>query len=483
MRCLKSAEFNWIILFDWIQQNSDKKFRNFSFYPLFSVENILIWPVLLCIKHSKFYWLYVYVCVCMCAVEQRKAKTPMYENIICFFSFSFITRYVRIDSVRERVGDGGDAQLQGNLSVFLLFSLLSWVLYRAMSRHRTILVSPCFSTFASLVYLRLFSTSQPWAVWRKARPQSDMASSNSLQWYFGLRSSLVVIYYSGRPRKFSWSHLQSAASALHDDITPVLHLRITREHISFQHATHAFFVALPLGATRILFTLETGAHPVMLPSRRIQHFCRGIWVLFTLGNKCISCYATRANYTACQRDLPVNIQRMYMYIYIYIRMYVNIYVNICRYIHVYIYIVNKISCISIQFVKEGNVSKTPHRNRHKPTLLDGCTDWRIIADVDWQLVFPTEITSTRQRPNLVIWSVNSKKVIIAELTIIFEVNIGWVHQRKLDKHKDLCEQCIKNGRSIDVFPLEIGCRGFISNSTSTFLPKLGLSPAKKREYI
>ena len=57
---------------------------------------------------------------------------------------------------------------------------------------------------------------------------------------------------------------------------------------------------------------------------------------------------------------------------------------------------NEISCIktSIQFVKEENVSKTPHRNRHKPTLLDGCTDWGVIADVDRQLAFPTEITST-----------------------------------------------------------------------------------------
>ena len=70
---------------------------------------------------------------------------------------------------------------------------------------------------------------------------------------------------------------------------------------------------------------------------------------------------------------------------------------------------NEIPCIktNIQFVKERNVSKTPHRNnRHKPTLLDGCTDWRVIADVDRQLAFPTEITSTRQRPDLVIWSVN-----------------------------------------------------------------------------
>ena len=83
--------------------------------------------------------------------------------------------------------------------------------------------------------------------------------------------------------------------------------------------------------------------------------------------------------------------------------------------------VNKISCIktSIQFIKEGNVLKTPHRNRHKSTLLDGCMNWHVIADVDQQLAFPMEITSTCQCPDLIIWSVNSKKVIIAELTIPF----------------------------------------------------------------
>ena len=147
---------------------------------------------------------------------------------------------------------------------------------------------------------------------------------------------------------------------------------------------------------------------------------------------------------------------------------------------------NEIQCIktNIQFVKEGNVSKTPHRNnRHKPTLLDGCMDWRIIADVDRQLVFPMQITSTRQRPDLIIGSVNSKKVIITELTIPFETNIDWAHQRKLEKYEDLREQCTKNDWSIDIFPLEIGCRGFISNITSTFLTKIRLTPAKKREYI
>ena len=143
------------------------------------------------------------------------------------------------------------------------------------------------------------------------------------------------------------------------------------------------------------------------------------------------------------------------------------------YIYIYIYI----------FVEEGNVSKIPHRNRHKPTLLDGCPEWRVIADVDWQIAFPTEITSALQRPDLVIWSVNSKKDIFAELTISFEDNNDWAHQRKLEKYEDLREQCIKNGWSTDIFPLKIGYRGFISNPTSTFLTKLGFSLATKREYI
>ena len=147
---------------------------------------------------------------------------------------------------------------------------------------------------------------------------------------------------------------------------------------------------------------------------------------------------------------------------------------------------NEIPCIktNIQFVKERNVSKTWHRNnRHKPTMLDGCTDWRVIDDVDRQLAFPTEITSTRQRPDLLIWSVVSKKVFISELTIPFETNIDWAHQRKLEKYEDLREQCTKNDWSTDIFPLEIGCRGLISNTTSTFLIKIRLTPVKKREYI
>ena len=53
----------------------------------------------------------------------------------------------------------------------------------------------------------------------------------------------------------------------------------------------------------------------------------------------------------------------------------------------------------------------------------------------------------------------------------------------LEKYENLCEECTKNDSSTDIFPLEIGCRGFILNATSKFLTKIGLTHAKKREYI
>ena len=50
----------------------------------------------------------------------------------------------------------------------------------------------------------------------------------------------------------------------------------------------------------------------------LQHFCwENSCVLFTLGNRCVSCCAIHATYVACQRDLPVNVQHTHIYIYIH----------------------------------------------------------------------------------------------------------------------------------------------------------------------
>ena len=65
-----------------------------------------------------------------------------------------------------------------------------------------------------------------WALWRVIAVFRGLLS--------GLSLSLLVIWYSGRPRKFSWSHLPYVAYALHVDLPP-------------SHATHANYAVFPPG--------------------------------------------------------------------------------------------------------------------------------------------------------------------------------------------------------------------------------------------
>ena len=137
---------------------------------------------------------------------------------------------------------------------FLLRSLLLQDWYSVTSRHRIILVSPPFSTSMSLMHLRIFSASQPRAVWCKTRAQNDVAAFHCLSC---LRSSLLVIKYSGHPRKLSWSHLYSAAFALHVEHLHQVYLQkqvyclfiFCSSVTSFKHATYTNYTECQKGSS------------------------------------------------------------------------------------------------------------------------------------------------------------------------------------------------------------------------------------------
>ena len=101
----------------------------------------------------------------------------------------------------------------------------------------------------------------------------------------------------------------------------------------------------------------------------------------------------------------------------------------------------------------------------------------------YNIIFPTEIALTTKHPDIIIWSVKAKKVFVIKLTVPFEESFDWAHQCNLEKYEDLQEQCVRNGRITNVFPIQVRCRGFIANSTSVFLSNLGLPPSDKRKYI
>ena len=144
---------------------------------------------------------------------------------------------------------------------------------------------------------------------------------------------------------------------------------------------------------------------------------------------------------------------------------------------------NIINNRAIQFVKEGNISKLARKNMRKPSSLEGCADWHVASDLKHNFIFPTEIALLTKRPDIVIWSMKAKNVFVIELTIPFQENFDWAHQRKLEKYDDLREQYVRNGWITHVFPIEDRCRGFIANTTSIFLTNLGLPPSDKKEYM
>ena len=88
---------------------------------------------------------------------------------------------------------------------------------------------------------------------------------------------------------------------------------------------------------------------------------------------------------------------------------------------------------AIQFVKEGNISKLACKNMRKPSLLEGFTNLHVATELKHNFIFPTEIALTTKRLDIDICSVKAKKVFVIELTVSFEENFDWAHQRKLEK--------------------------------------------------
>ena len=66
---------------------------------------------------------------------------------------------------------------------------------------------------------------------------------------------------------------------------------------------------------------------------------------------------------------------------------------------------------------------------------------------------------------------------VFELTVSFEGNFNWAHLVYLRA------QWIRNGWITNVFLIEVGSWGFITNSNSAFLTNLELSPSDKRKRL
>ena len=112
--------------------------------------------------------------------------------------------------------------------------------------------------------------------------------------------------------------------------------------------------------------------------------------------------------------------------------------------------------------------------------------WKIYCDLSDATkaagtTIPPEILPTQQRPDLVLINEGSKSIIIIELSVPFEQNIHKAHEYKENKYASLVHDLQEQGYDTNLFCVEIGSRGLISNSNKLALNSIfcSLSPNKK----
>ena len=137
---------------------------------------------------------------------------------------------------------------------------------------------------------------------------------------------------------------------------------------------------------------------------------------------------------------------------------------------------------STAFIREGERQPT----RAPPTtssLIGAARDWQLRVDLDKSLVFPPNIALSSLRPDLVLWSNSCRRVYIIELTVPWEEAIDEAYERKRLRYSDLAAQAEERGWTVLVRPVEVGCRGFVANSTIRLLKEVGVRGQAQRRTI
>jgi hypothetical protein len=134
--------------------------------------------------------------------------------------------------------------------------------------------------------------------------------------------------------------------------------------------------------------------------------------------------------------------------------------------------------VQVLFVREG-VQPRKVATQEVGSIWDKASAWEMRVDLGRQLKFP-EFIQTNLRPDIVIWSVSHKCVIIVELTVPWEEGCEEAGERKTSKYADLVRRCREEGWRTWFFTVEVGCRGFPGHSVWKLLTAIGLTGRRKK---
>ena len=97
-------------------------------------------------------------------------------------------------------------------------------------------------------------------------------------------------------------------------------------------------------------------------------------------------------------------------------------------------------------------------------------------------VFPIEIAASALRPDIVIYSLSLRKVLLIELIVPLEDRVAAAHTIKTTRFASLLSTCESNGFGVFHFPVEVhGQPGGVARALLDCLRKLGFPPALTRK--
>jgi len=138
----------------------------------------------------------------------------------------------------------------------------------------------------------------------------------------------------------------------------------------------------------------------------------------------------------------------------------------------------------LEFVPEG---KWPRKNppKRKGGILRSAGDWKLTTDLGEQrgYVFPTHLAMTLERPDILLESPSTRRVILIELTCPSEENFDGANEFKRRRYKGLVSQIERKGWIVDHFPIEVGARGYCAANVKTLFATLGLSGKQSKKLI
>jgi hypothetical protein len=137
------------------------------------------------------------------------------------------------------------------------------------------------------------------------------------------------------------------------------------------------------------------------------------------------------------------------------------------------------------FVRAGERRKIPTSTTSKRTLLEFANDWKLLVDYDHKkITFPPIIVATDLRPDIILWSVRSRTVILLELTCPAEEGIAAAQVRKQSRYQSLVQD-INETKSwkARLLTLEVGARGLVGSTTYHAFRLLGFSASQTKSLV